>query len=299
MRNTRMWPISWLAAALMFVAASTQSTAAPEAPEVFPIWPGPAPGTEDWSGPEQQHKVTIVGGRKILGVTNITVPTLTVIRPAPGKASGTAMIVAPGGGFQGLAIELEGTIPAKWLADRGVTAFVLKYRVRHTPASSAAGSDDHAAIEAARQIATADGIQAMHYLRANAVRFGIKPDRIGFMGFSAGGMTAMGTVLHAEPANRPDLVASIYGGKDAALPGPDAPPVFITAAEDDPLLPVTASVDIYLAWQKAGRPATLHLYEKGGHGFGLEHLGMPTDRWVVAFQDWLSEHGWIEDPKGN
>lgn len=294
MPDMRWSSISWIVAAVLFVVLQP-AIAAPEAPEVLRIWPGAVPGTADWSGPEQQHSVTIVGNRQILGVTNITVPTLTVIRPAPGKANGTAMIVAPGGGFQGLAIELEGATPAKWLADHGVTAFVLKYRVRHTPAAA----DGHAAMEAARQIAIADGVQATHYLRQNAARFGIKPDRIGFMGFSAGGMTAMGTVLHAGLADRPDFVASIYGGKDAALTGPDAPPVFITAAEDDPLLPVTASIDIYQAWQKAGRPATLHLYEKGGHGFGVEHLGQPSDRWVMAFQDWLSEHGWIDGLKDN
>jgi acetyl esterase/lipase len=216
--------------------------------EVIPIWPGPPPGTEDWPGSERVEMIPVPTGETVPLVTDVTIPTLTVFRPASGGANGTAMIVAPGGGFQILAIDTEGKMVARWLAGRGITAFLLKYRVRMHPEIGApgAGRADFDAREQMlrpfKDIAFADGQQAVRFLRRNAARYGIAPDRIGMIGFSAGAMTVMGTVLAADPAARPDFAAPIYGAMDPVQVPPDAPPLFIAAAQNDELVPVAKSV---------------------------------------------------------
>jgi acetyl esterase/lipase len=268
-------------------------------PEVVHIWPGAAPGTEDWTGDE---KDTFGPGNPFpVLVTNVTVPTLTVFRADPAKASGAAMIVAPGGGFQALAFSNEGIMVARWLAERGVTAFVLKYRVRFTPESDkqdSANREDfekrNKAHETSAQIAAADGLQALRYVRANAAKYNINPDKVGLMGFSAGAMTTMRVVLNSSPDQRPNFAASIYGAKPAdKLPSKDAPPVFIAAAQDDPQVPVHKSVEIFSAWSDAHVPTELHLYQSGGHGFGMDKRNKASDTWPVAFEGWLRGNGWI------
>ena len=286
---------------ITLASLSPAHAAAMPASEVLPIWPGAAPGTADWTGPEVFSSMIGPAKTRIEMVTNVTVPTLTVFRPAAGTANGTAMIVAPGGGFEGLAIEHEGRDVAQWLAERGVTAFVLKYRVRPWPLRVPAASLKQPAwfdafalqLEPKRQLAVIDGIQAMHYLRANAAKLGIQPDRIGFMGFSGGAMTTMGVILDGPPADRPNFAAPIYGAMEG-LPVPgDAPPLFIAAAQDDPLIPASKSVAMFSAWTAAGRPAELHIYEHGSHGFGAIRLGKPVDGWLPALGAWLTDHGWL------
>jgi acetyl esterase/lipase len=268
-------------------------------PEVVHIWPGAAPGTEDWTGDE---KDTFGPGNPFpVLITNVTVPTLTVFRADPAKASGAAMIVAPGGGFQALAFNSEGIMVARWLAERGVTAFVLKYRVRFNPDSEkqdSANREDfekrNKAHEASAQIAAADGLQALRYVRANAAKYNINPDKVGLMGFSAGAMTTMRVVLNSSPEQRPNIAASIYGAKPAdKAPPKDAPPVFIAAAQDDPQVPVHKSVEIFSAWNDAHVPTEMHLYQNGGHGFGMEKRNKASDTWPVAFEVWLRGNGWI------
>ena len=149
-------------------------------------------------------------------------------------------------------------------------------------------------LEPMRRIAVADGIEAMHYLRANAAKLGIEPDRIGFMGFSAGAMITMGVILDGPTADRPDFAAPIYGAMED-LPAPsDAPPLFIAAAQDDPLIPVSKSVAMLTAWTTARRPAELHVYELGSHGFGAIRLAKPVYGWLPALGAWMADHGWIE-----
>jgi acetyl esterase/lipase len=278
------------------------SSAETKRQEVVDIWPGQAPGTSDWSGPEFRQPITLPGVGTFEMVTNVTTPTLTVYRPAPGKANGSAVIICPGGSFQILAWDMEGTEVAQWLADRGVTAFVLKYRVRGagSPPPTPQGRPDVAAFDKhlpnfrpGWDIATADGRQAVRFLRTNAARFEIAPDRIGMMGFSAGAMTTMSVAMSDDPAIRPDFVASIYGAADDVAPPSDAPPLFIAAAQDDMAVPVAKSLMLFSRWNAADRPAELHVYERGGHGFGMRRHETTVDGWPAAFELWLKTHGWI------
>jgi len=275
---------------LLVTSASANDTGASEEHEIIRIWPGAAPGTEDWTGPE------FVGKNS---VTNVTVPTLTVFRPQPGEANGTAVIVAPGGGFQGLALKQESDPMARWLTARGITAFALKYRVRYTPGLQLPTSDTFDetihTLEPAFKIAVADGLQAMRYLKANAETYGIEPGQIGMMGFSAGAMTTMGVVVEAKPEERPDFAGSVYGSLMGDSAPKDGPPLFIAHAQDDRAVPVRKSLEMYSIWTAAGLPVEMHIYEKGGHGFGAVVRNRATDRWLSAFEAWLLEHEWIKD----
>lgn len=263
------------------------------AAEIVRLWPGAAPGTESWTGPEAALDADLPAG-KVHVVTNVTVPTLSVFRPPAGKASGTAMLVIPGGAFRALAWDLDGTETAGWLAERGITAFVLKYRVRPPGDSAPSGPESFDSYvtrtRAARDIAVADARQGLRLIRAGAGKYRLAPGRIGVIGFSAGAMVAM--ALATGAAERPDFAVSLYGAlpPDAA-PGPDSPPVFVAAAQDDAQAPPGRSVEIFARWTSAGRPAELHLYEKGGHGFGFRRRGLPVDSWPGALEAWLASNG--------
>ena len=277
--------------------ALAKESATNSQPEVIRLWSGPPPGGTLAKTPERTfseqadwkwQKVTI----------SVSDPTMTMVRPAPGKANGTAMVVAPGGGFVALVWDLEGTEVAEWLADRGVTVFILKYRVS-LPSAEEAGATDMAArlalMEPRRKMAVADAVQAIKLIRQNAAKYGIDPKRVGMMGFSAGAMTTMGAVLSEDPAGRPDFAAPIYGAApldNIAVPA-DAAPLFIVHAQNDLLVPATASTAMFDAWQKAKRPAELHIYTLGGHGFGMRAQGMPVDRWPSDFEAWLASRDLI------
>jgi acetyl esterase/lipase len=291
-------------AALQLMIPSGSAGAADSTPEIIALWPGTPPGTEDWTGPERIETLPFPG-TPIRIVHNVTQPTLTVYRPASGKANGTAMIIIPGGGFQTLAIDHEGDMVARWLIDRGVTAFVLKYRVRdNKDFKIPPGLRQHPErfAEFARQfgqgkpIAIADATQAMHLLRTKAGTYGIAPDRIGMIGFSAGAITTMGVVMDAPPGERPNFAAPIYGAMDDKEPPKDAPPLFIAVTEDDPAVPAVQSIAIFNRWNAAGLPAELHVYERGGHGFGMMSKKLPVDGWTTAFESWLGSHGLLPKP---
>lgn len=268
--------------------------------EIVQLWPGAAPGSEDWKGPEASREITVPDGGQITVKVNVTIPTLTVFRPAPGKANGTAMLVLPGGAFGALAWDLEGTEVAHWLADRGVTAFLLKYRVRSAPPGQpmpGSRAELLALLEPGRRIAVADATQSVRLLRSNAAKYGINPDRIGMIGFSAGAIATMGTILTAEPAARPNFAAPIYGmtmmeAKEAPA---EAPPLFIVSAQDDTTVPAEGSAQIFDLWTKAQRPAELHVYAKGGHGYGMRKRNLPIDHWPTAFEAWLRWQGMLSD----
>lgn len=288
-----------LPVAAAFLAAAAPSPAVPvEArdAETIRLWPGAAPGTESWTGPEEEADADIPGVGRIHVVTNVTIPTLTVVRPVAGKANGTAMLVLPGGAYRALAWDLDGTEVAQWLAVRGITAFVLRYRVRPPGASAPPGPETLDAFllrtRPARDIAVADARQALRLIRANAAKYGLRSDRVGAIGASAGAMTVLDLALTGDAATPPDFAVAASG----ALPpeagsAAAAPPLFLVAATDDPQVPSTRSSEAYARWTAAGRPAELHLYEKGGHGFGLRRRGQPADLWPQALEAWLAARG--------
>jgi acetyl esterase/lipase len=237
-------------------------------------------------------------------VQNISVPTLTPFLPPKGKATGTAVIVAPGGGFVMLAMDHEGWAVARWLQSQGVAAFVLKYRVLPTEPKAAGLEKANAAFaipaERARRlqegvkIATEDAQEAMRVVRARAKDWGVDPDRIGFMGFSAGAITTMNLVYADDPATRPAFIAPIYGGLGAPIrPVPkDPPPMWAAMAADDPLFGKT-DFALIPAWQGKGGAVELHLYERGGHGFGYPGRkgASSTTQWPADFLAWLRARG--------
>jgi acetyl esterase/lipase len=296
-----------VAALLCFTAGAVPSVAqSATEPEVVKIWPGAAPGTEDWTGPESDTPLNLHGVGPISMVSNVTTPTLTVYRPAPGTANGTGVIVIPGGGFQALAVTHEGSMVAQWLADRGITAFVLKYRVRpiagfRIPADLRKHPERFAqfahTFDSGRPIAIADATQALRYLRANAARYAIAPDRIGMIGFSAGAITTIGVATNAVAADRPNFAAPIYGALLDRVPPVDGPPLFIAVAQDDNAVPAPESINVYNRWSAADLPAELHVYEVGGHGFGMMKKNKPVDGWADAFAAWMRSHGWMAAAK--
>lgn len=279
---------------LLSLAACDRANKVFEGHQSFNIWPGAAPGPDDWPDRELE------GFRS---VTNVSTPTLIMFEPDPSLANGNAVVVCPGGGFTGLSVIKEGSAVAEWLAARGITAFVLKYRVRRDLVDSAVSEDDDfqqriKAREAGRRIAAADGIQAMRYLRENAQALNINPEKIGLMGFSAGAMTTMSVVLEGSGDSRPNFAASIYGGMpDQDVPdnfAPDnAPPLFLAHAKDDEVVPLDRSLVMQAAWQAAGLPVELHVFETGGHGFGNVKQDKDSDTWMEKFENWLIKIGWI------
>lgn len=301
-RKTRTRLMSCLLYAVaLLIGPAAKATQAQE-PEVIRIWPGQPPGTEDWSGAETNTSIKLPGESELSMITNVTTPTLTVFRPAIGNVNGTAMIVIPGGGFQSLAMDHEGYDVAKWLAARGITAFVLKYRVRMIPGfkmpPDLRGHPERfrefaATFEKGRPTAIADASQAMRYVRTNAKHFGIAMDRVGMMGFSAGAITTMGVILNGTADERPDFAAPIYGAMiEDKAPPVSGPPLFLVVTQDDNAVPAAESLQIYDRWTAAKLPAELHIYERGGHGFGMRKVKAPVAQWTQAFEAWLASHGW-------
>jgi acetyl esterase/lipase len=255
-----------------------------------------------WTTPEREYFSPIWNTQV---VTNVAQPTLTVYAPPSGTANGTAIIVAPGGAFHALSINSEGIDVAKWLAARGVTAFVLKYRLVPTGEDGVKEvmaklnnlkklDEDNAALV---PLAIADGLAAVTYVRKHATEFGIAPTRIGFIGFSAGGTVTSAVALRYTAESRPDFVAPIYAYlgalKDATVPK-DAPPMFVAAATNDQLNLAPDSVTLYTKWLAAGKAVELHMYAKGGHGFGMRKQNLPTDHWIDRFGEWLDLQGLLK-----
>lgn len=271
------------AALLLFLAVSAFAAE----PKVIPLYPAAAPGSENWN---YEEKETIGPNDTLRRISNITHPTLTEYFPDPASANRTAVIVCPGGGFRYLAIDYEGTDVARWLNSLGVTAFVLKYRVMRTGDPD---EKDPAKMAARRKelipLAIADGQQAVRLVRSHATEWNVAPDRIVLMGFSAGGYVTAGVALQHDADSRPNYVAPIYPGTPDDVTAPaDAPPMFIVHADDDQTVaPIDTSVRLYAAWKKVGIPAEMHIYSRGGHGFGLRKRNLPVDTWPDRFRDWL------------
>lgn len=271
--------------------------------EVIRLWPGEAPGTESWTGPEEQVNAELPKLGRVRVITNVTVPSITVFRPPAAAANGTAMLVVPGGAFRALPWDLDGTETAKWLTARGIAAFVLKYRVRPPTPSGAPRAETFDAFAArtqpARKIAIADAKQALKLIRSRATHYGVAQNKVGMIGFSAGAMTVMSLAVAEDAAERPDFAVSLYGALlSPGTPPRGAPPLFIVAAQDDTQAPPIKSVDNFHRWTSASIPAELHLYEKGGHGFAFRRHNLPSDRWTGAFESWMGLHGYIPAPSG-
>jgi acetyl esterase/lipase len=287
--------------------AAAETSASSEA-EVLKLWPGSAPGTESWTKAEKRSDANVPDAGRVVHIINyVTEPTLTVFRPSAGRANGTAMVVLPGGAFGALAWDLEGTEVAQWLVDSGITAFVLKYRVYEpdpemlpdmkaalsNPSMSARFDGFLRVLEPRRRIATEDALQSIRLVRSRAGEYGVQSNRIGMMGFSAGAITTMGAVMSGDAASRPDFAASIYGAMPSGTAPQDAPPLFIAAAADDATVPIEKSLETYRAWRSANAPVELHVYETGGHGFGLGKPRTASATWTDAFGAWLSMHGLV------
>jgi acetyl esterase/lipase len=254
----------------------------------IPIWPGVAPGSENW----QQKEVQYLNARQQKMIRNVVKPTITVFLPDRAKATGTGVIVAPGGGFRFHSWWSEGTAVAEWLAERGVAAFVLKYRLIESPASE----EEFAKWKPpsggnVRELASEDGRQAMKVVRAHAADFGLDPNRIGIIGFSAGASVTTGVVMQHTAESKPNFAAPIYGGSTSGIAVPaDAPPLFVLSANDD-AGGSAASAKLFAEWKAAGRPVEIHVYSKGGHGFGMQKRGVPVDNWIDRFGEWLGAQG--------
>lgn len=303
------FPIPNFWSAALFVAAVSFSaiTETRAQQQVIPLWPGKPPGEikelppeADTTGPDGN----LIDGRRVMRIGNVSTPTLTVF-PAPAdKANGTSMVICPGGGHYILAWDLEGTEVAEWLNSLGVTAFVLKYRV---PARDPEN-------EPRWRAAVQDAQRAMSIVRSRAAEFSIDPERIGIMGFSAGGETALlasvfeeRTYDHRDAAEsvsqRPSFTGLIYaagvtdwtsGEKlDHVTVNADTPPTFLAHTADD-FVPVSNPVVMFQELKKAGVQAELHIYSEGGHGYGLRETHQPVTTWHHRMADWMRVNGWLE-----
>jgi len=267
----------------------------PAQPDAIELGTGPLPGataSESW---HSQYNSKFA--------RNVTVATLTPFLPDATKATGAAVIVAPGGGFRTLSMENEGWDVARKLADHGVAAFVLKYRLNQTPAdletfahppaptSRPATRPAPGAIGGTLAPQIADANAAFALVRANAGKWHVDADRVGMIGFSAGAMLTMATTLNSAEA-KPAFIGDIYGPLGAVDVPADAPPLFIAIAADDPL--IRADFGLITSWSKAKRPVEFHLYEQGGHGFGMYDKETTSTGWFDAYVRWLGMHGYLK-----
>lgn len=236
---------------------------------------------------------------------NVSVATLTPFLPPKGKATGAAVIVAPGGGFRTLSMQNEGWDVAKALAKRGVAAFVLKYRLNPTPADMAGfeasmkqmfsgtarrpPSSNDPAQALAPQIA--DATAAFELVRSRAKEWNVDPNKVGMIGFSAGAMLTLSTTLYGKGVN-PAFIGDIYGPLNAVQVPANAPPLFIALAADDPFF-ANAGFGLIDSWKAAKRPVEFHLFEQGGHGFGMYPKETTSTGWFESFVSWLRMHGYV------
>jgi acetyl esterase/lipase len=256
---------------------------APPAREI-PLYPGVAPGSENWNYAERA-----AGTPSLPQAQNVVRPVL-LYYPAPkASAVGTAMIVAPGGGFRTLMMSYEGVDVAKRLNEMGVDAFVLKYRLTYSGPAIASGSPQ--AGQNVPELAGADGQQAVRWLRRHAAEFGVLPNRIGIIGYSAGGAVVLSTV-YGPADGRPDFAAPIYAaGANSNAPPAGAPPLFIAVAADDTTVGFQGSIDLFGAWKKAGLNAELHVFQTGQHGFLRKGGG--ADNYLDRLQEWMKLNNWL------
>lgn len=291
----------------LLVCCTGQGLAADD--DAIRLWPGKALGSEQWNLPESV--TTQPSGDRVL--SNVSEPTLTVFLPDPSRATGTAVVIVPGGALRVLSIDNEGTRVARWLNDRGIAAFVLKYRTLPILAGaapfapSAPGAEprreieirnananpepDNAALAEVLRMAVADAEAAMRLVRSRASEWRVDPSRVGMMGFSAGGGVALALALEGKADVAPAFVATLYGPSlvDVHV-RPDLPPLFIAVGARH--FNVTSGcLALFDAWRAGGRPVELHVYDQVTAGFGLTPRGLPVDGWIDRFLEWLQARG--------
>ena len=298
----------------------------------IPIWPGTLPDPQPVKGPETVtvDPTVLVAGRPWTAVSNVTRPTMTVYSPK-GKNTGVAVVVFPGGGYQILAIDLEGTEVCDWLTAHGITCVLLKYRVTDVGPYPKSGPYPES------PMALEDAQRTMGLVRDHAAEWGIDPNKIGVLGFSAGGGIVADISTYYQkrlyrPVDaadrvscRPDFAAAIYpghisiafaeGDADAGVkkfplhipPGAneefglspylhftrDTPPTFLVQAEDDNIDGVDQALAYFIALKRAGVPAEMHLYARGGHAFGLRPTKLPITHWPELMETWLRTIGML------
>ncbi len=301
--------------ALAFIVCT--DAIAGENPQVVEIWPGEAPEEPGNIGPERtrlspklDRKQVEVTEQTTL-ITGVSKPTLSIYRPPKDKDTGTAVIICPGGGYWDLYWQLEGEEVANWLNSIGVTGVILKYRVPRRP--------DEPKGEPARR-PLQDAQRAVSLLRGKAKEWGIDSQRIGIVGFSAGGHLAIATATSFEKRTyeplddidrvtcRPDFAIAVYPGylkpkdKDELSPGlhvpPGTPPVFLAHGGADIISPPEHSVVMYLALRRAGVPAELHVYAGAAHDFGVRPSDQPCSTWTTSCATWLRHQGFLKPPTG-
>jgi len=253
--------------------------------QVVNVWPGVAPGSENWTQNETKVDDTPLG----TVIFNVVSPTLTLYLPERSKATGTGVIIAPGGAFVALAIDHEGYQVARWLQENGIAAFVLKYRIieKHGEGIPTGINQDEAA-----KYGIADAIQSLRVVQQHTAEWGVSVDRIGVIGFSAGVMVASGALLQQVALTRPNFAAMIYGGPFGAMSKiPEKlPPMFLAWAQDD-VLALQPVVNFYDALKSAGYKFEVHIFSADGHGFGMRKQGTSSDHWIEEFYHWLEAQG--------
>lgn len=288
-----------------------------------PIWPGAAPDAQPIPGPEfaKTVKGDLVAGKPLVEVDNVWRPTMTVYAPE-GKNTGVAVVVFPGGGFEILAMDLEGTEVCDWLTSEGITCVLLKYRV---PDSGPFWDRQcRCEINPKSPMALEDAQRTIGLVRFHAAEWHINPRKIGVLGFSAGGYLVAASSTHFEQrlypvvdeadqeSCRPDFAVAAYPGHLCEWPGhpcshktlelnPDihvtshTPPTFLVQAEDDPVDTVNNSLAYYQALKNAEAPVEMHLYAQGGHAFGLRRTELPITGWPQLVETWLRTIGMISE----
>jgi acetyl esterase/lipase len=289
-------------------AAALCSVAPAHAQTELRLWPGEAPGSEHWSIPESI--TTSASGDRVL--TNVSDPSVTVFLSDAALATGAAAVIAPGGALRALAFDNEGVKLAQWLNERGIAAFVLKYRTLQQDASAPRGpppgmprlgsaqrqelvivngnanpAPDDAALGEVLELAVADAQAALKLVRRRAGEWHIDPARVGIIGFSAGGGVAVGTALAAKSDASPDFLVSVYGPslQDVNVPT-HAPPLFIAVGATH-FNVTNGCLALFAAWKAAAKPAEIHVYDGIGAGFGMTQRGHPVDGWTDRLHEWL------------
>jgi acetyl esterase/lipase len=280
---------------------------------VLPVWPGKVPGDYGTIGPERVRAPSESPTKDAKWITNVTKPTITVFRPEKEKNTGAAMVICPGGGYWNLAWDLEGEEVAAWLNSVGMTGIVLKYRVPRRPGQPEPLPAPGPLLDSQR---------AVSLVRSRAGEWEINPDRIGIVGFSAGGHLAVMTATNFdkrayEPIDdidkvscRPDFAVAVYPGyllpedKDTNVLAPyiripaGTPPIFLVHASDDKESGPEHSVAMYLALKRAKIPSELHVYAAGGHGFGVRKSSLPCSTWPDRCVAWLRAQGVLNPSAG-
>lgn len=279
--------------------ANATPTRQEAAPQVVTLWPSGSPTLQGANEKEKLSPPDPKPGQRINSIRNVHIPSIEVHLAPADTATGAAIIVAPGGGHEQLVWGSEGTDIAKWLNSIGVSAFILKYRLAQTP-------NYHYTVEGE---ALQDTQRALRIVRARAAEWGVKPDRVGILGFSAGGALAAladirfdrGKATATDPieqqSDRPDFVGLVYAGwapMDLTAPK-DAAPAFLTSAGLDDEFHARETVEFFNSLFKAKVPAELYIYAHGGHGGGISNRkGIPFGTWHIRFQEWLADLGMLK-----